>query len=224
MLLFVGLGNPGPDHAGNRHNVGFMAVDEIVRRHSFGPWRSRFHGLLSEGRLADRRVLALKPLTYMNDSGRSVGAAARYYKIAPEDIVVFHDELDLAGGRMRVKVGGGHAGHNGLRSLHAHIGPDYRRVRLGIGHPGDKRRVQRWVLSDFAKAEISGRDRLIEAVAEAAPLLAAGEDSRFASRVALLVNPPKARPAARRDRAAPTAEGDPGPETREPRDGEADGL
>ena len=141
MLLFVGLGNPGADYARNRHNIGFMAVDAIVRRHSFSPWRAKFQGEVCEGTIAGEKVVALKPMTYMNESGRSVTEACRFYKIEPKDVVVFHDELDLPPAKIRVKLGGGHAGHNGLRSIGAHIGPDYRRVRLGIGHPGSKERV-----------------------------------------------------------------------------------
>ena len=152
MLLFVGLGNPGAKHARNRHNIGFMAVDEIVRRHSFGPFRSRFQGLVAEGVLAGEKVQALEPLTYMNNSGQSVAAAVKFYKLDPAEIVVFHDEIDLAFGKVRAKTGGGTAGHNGLRSIAQHIGPDFRRVRIGVGHPGDKDRVHGYVLRDFAKA------------------------------------------------------------------------
>ena len=202
MLLFVGLGNPGTSHARNRHNIGFMAVDEIVRRHSFGPFRSRYQGLVAEGRLGGEKVLALEPLTYMNHSGRSVAAAARFFKIATEDIVVFHDELDLAPGKVRVKRGGGGAGHNGLRSLSRHLGPDYRRVRLGIGHPGQRDRVHDYVLHDFAKADSAWLDVLIDAIAAEAPLLAEGDDSAFMSRIAMATapvvkgeRPPKKRPA-----------------------------
>lgn len=194
MILFVGLGNPGPAYAGNRHNIGFMAVDEIARRHGFTPWRSRFQGLAAEGRLGADKVLALKPQTYMNRSGQAVGEAMRFYKLAPDAVIVFHDELDLAPGRMRVKTGGGVAGHNGLRSIAAHIGPDFRRVRLGIGHPGDKRLVHSWVLKDFAKAEADWVAPLIDAVAEHAGLLADGQASSFANKVHLAVNPPDAAP------------------------------
>jgi PTH1 family peptidyl-tRNA hydrolase len=195
MLLFVGLGNPGSGHANNRHNIGFMAVDEIVRRHSFGPWRKRFQGEVSEGFLGSEKVLALKPMTYMNESGRSVGEAVRFFKLDPEEVVVFHDELDLAPGKLRMKKGGGHAGHNGLRSIDAHMGPDFRRVRLGIGHPGDKNQVHNYVLKDFAKAEEAWLHPLIDAVAEAAPLLAKDDDTGFATKVALILQPPKAKPA-----------------------------
>ncbi|MCP4330936.1 MAG: aminoacyl-tRNA hydrolase [Alphaproteobacteria bacterium] len=189
MLLFVGLGNPGTKHARNRHNIGFMAVDEIARRHRFGPFRSRFQGLIAEGKLDGKKVLALEPLTFMNRSGQSVAAAARFYKIAPADIVVFHDELDLAAAKVRVKRGGGAAGHNGLRSLDQHIDADYRRVRLGIGHPGDRNRVHSYVLHDFAKADQGWLDALLAAVGEAAPLLAMGDDGEFMNRVSIATRP-----------------------------------
>jgi aminoacyl-tRNA hydrolase len=159
MKLFVGLGNPGAQYARNRHNIGFMAADAIAARHGFGPWRGKFQGEIAEGRLGTEKVLMLKPGTFMNLSGDSVRAAAQFYKIPPEDIVAFHDELDLAPGRVRVKTGGGHAGHNGLRSIAAHMGPDFVRVRLGIGHPGDKRQVTAYVLGDFAKADADGSTR-----------------------------------------------------------------
>jgi PTH1 family peptidyl-tRNA hydrolase len=190
-LLVVGLGNPGPAYAGNRHNIGFMAAEAIARRHGFGPFRARFQGEITEGTVAGRPILVLKPMTYMNESGRSVGAAARFYKIPTEDILVFHDELDLAAGKLRVKDGGGHAGHNGLRSLHGHVGPGFRRVRLGIGRPSDKERVVGHVLKDFAKADASWLDPLLAAVAEQFPLLVRGDAGAFMSKVALAVNPPK---------------------------------
>jgi peptidyl-tRNA hydrolase, PTH1 family len=183
MKLFVGLGNPGAQYARNRHNIGFMAADAIAARHGFGPWRGKFQGEIAEGRLRTEKVLMLKPGTFMNLSGDSVRAAAQFYKIPPGDIVAFHDELDLAPGRVRVKTGGGHAGHNGLRSIAAHMGPDFVRVRLGIGHPGDKRQVTAYVLGDFAKADAEWLDPLLEAVADASPALAAGDTSGFASRV-----------------------------------------
>jgi len=191
MLLLVGLGNPGPEHAANRHNIGFMAVDAIVRRHDFGPWKARFQGLIAEGRLDGEKVLALKPMTYMNRSGASVGEAMRFYKATPPDVLVIHDEIDLAPGKLRMKQGGGPAGHNGLRSLDAHIGPEYRRCRLGVGHPGARDLVMPWVLHDFAKVEYAWIDPLLQAVAEAAPLLAGGKDAAFATKVALLLQPPK---------------------------------
>lgn len=194
-LLVVGLGNPGPRYQANRHNIGFMAVDAIARRHRFAPFRARFQGELAEGELNGTRVLILKPMTFMNESGRSVAAVARFFKIPPERIVVFHDELDLAAGKIRVKDGGGHAGHNGLRSLHAHLGPGYRRVRLGIGHPGEKERVVGYVLDDFAKADAAWLDPLLEAIAEMFPELAKGNASAFMSKVALALNPREPRPA-----------------------------
>ena len=185
MRLFVGLGNPGAKYAENRHNIGFMAVDEIARRHGFAPWRRRFQGETSEGAIGTERVILLKPTTYMNDSGRSVQEAASFFKIAPGDVTVFHDELELPPGKVRVKIGGGIAGHNGLRSISAHIGNDYRRVRLGIGHPGVKELVHGHVLSDFAKADNDWVTTLCEAVAEHAGLVAKGTDATFANRVHL---------------------------------------
>jgi PTH1 family peptidyl-tRNA hydrolase len=199
MILLVGLGNPSSKHANNRHNIGFAALDRIVERHRFSAYRRQHRGLLAEGRLDRLKVLALKPMTYMNESGQSVGQALRYYKIDATDVVVFHDELDLVAGKMRVKIGGGHAGHNGLRSLDDHIGKGYRRVRLGIGHPGDKGRVLRHVLGDFAKADQAWLEPFLDAIADAAPLLARGDDPGFATRVALLLNPPenhRSKPAA----------------------------
>ncbi|MFQ5785525.1 MAG: aminoacyl-tRNA hydrolase [Alphaproteobacteria bacterium] len=197
MLLIVGLGNPGPDHAHNRHNVGFMAVDEVVRRHAFGAPRRRFDGEVCEGVLCDEKLLVLKPLTFMNRSGDSVGAALRFYKLAPERTIVFHDELDLAPGKLRVKRGGGAAGHNGLRSIAAHIGPEFRRVRIGIGHPGDKDLVTPYVLHDFAKADDAWLAPLLDAIADALPLLIAGDDSAFTTRIAYLTRPPEKKSASR---------------------------
>jgi len=185
MLIFVGLGNPGSQYAGHRHNIGFMAVDRIADAHGFGPETRKFQGHVREGRLGTEKVIVLKPGTFMNESGRSVGEAVRFYKLDPGDVVVFHDELDLAPGKLRCKTGGGHAGHNGLRSIHAHIGADYRRVRLGIGHPGHKAKVAGYVLHDFAKADRDWLDPLLDGMAKAAPRLAAGEGDRFQSDVAL---------------------------------------
>ncbi|PZO64750.1 MAG: aminoacyl-tRNA hydrolase [Paracoccus denitrificans] len=189
MQLIVGLGNPGAKYAGNRHNIGFMAVDRIAEDHGFSPWKPRFQGQVSEGRLGETRVTLLKPTTFMNDSGRSVGEAMRYLKLAPDDVTVFHDELDLAPGKCRVKVGGGHAGHNGLRSIHQHIGEGYRRVRLGIGHPGHKDRVAPYVLSDFAKAEGPWLDDLMRGISDGAVMLAAKDDARFQTAVGAQVSP-----------------------------------
>lgn len=190
MRLFVGLGNPGAKYAGNRHNIGFMALDRIAGDHGFAPWRSKFQGQLAEGRLGGEKVILLKPETFMNRSGQSVGEAMRFYKLTPEDIVVFHDELDLAPGKCRVKQGGGHAGHNGLRSIHAHIGEAYGRVRLGIGHPGHKDQVAGYVLSDFAKADEGWLDDLLRGLSDGAPALAEGDTGRFMNAVSLRVAPP----------------------------------
>ena len=187
MRLWVGLGNPEPGMARQRHNVGFMAIDAIARRHGFGPWRQRFKGLVAEGTVAGERVLALKPLTYMNGSGESVQPAAAFFKLPPEAITAFHDELDLAIGKVRVKRGGGAAGHNGLRSMDRQLGtPEYWRVRPGIGHPGSKERVHGHVLGDFAKADQPLLAGLLDAVADAAPMLAADRPEDFMTRVALL--------------------------------------
>jgi PTH1 family peptidyl-tRNA hydrolase len=194
MRLLVGLGNPGPDYVKQRHNIGFMALDAIHRVHGLGPWRARFDAYVADGTIADVRVVALKPLTYMNDSGRAVGQALRFYKLETEAMIVFHDELDLAAGRMRVKAGGGHGGHNGLRSIDQHVGPYYWRVRLGIGHPGDRDLVSGHVLHDFAKADRAWIEPLLDTVAKELPLLLAGDDNRFATRVAHTLNPPKPRP------------------------------
>ncbi|MEC7962005.1 MAG: aminoacyl-tRNA hydrolase [Pseudomonadota bacterium] len=191
MQLFVGLGNPGAKYAGNRHNIGFMALDEIARDHGFAPWRSKFQGQVSEGRLGRERVILLKPETFMNLSGQSVGEAMRFYKLTSDDVVVFHDELDLAPGKCRVKQGGGHAGHNGLRSIHQHISPEYTRVRLGIGHPGHKDRVSGYVLADFAKAEQGWLDDLMRGISDGAAHLAEGDNGKFQNAVALRVNPPR---------------------------------
>jgi PTH1 family peptidyl-tRNA hydrolase len=185
MLLFVGLGNPGERHAGNRHNIGFMAVQAIARAHHIAPWRRRFQGAAAEGEIGGERVLLLLPGTYMNESGRAVAEAAYFYKLDVGQIVVFNDELDLPPGKLRVKTGGGNAGHNGLRSISAHIGNDYRRVRFGIGHPGDKDLVHAYVLQDFAKSERPWVKALCEIVAENAGLLVQGQDSSFQNKVHL---------------------------------------
>ncbi len=187
MLLWVGLGNPEPAMARQRHNVGFMAIDRIAARHGFSPWRSRFKGLVAEGSVGGERVLALKPMTYMNDSGESVQPAAAFFKLPPEAITALHDELDLVAGKVRVKRGGGAAGHNGLRSMDRLLGSqDYWRVRLGIGHPGSKERVLGHVLGDFARVDQDWLAGLLDAVADAAPLLAGGRPEEFMTRVALL--------------------------------------
>lgn len=204
MILLVGLGNPGEKYARQRHNIGFMAVDEIIRRHSFTPERKRFQGLVSEGMLGGIKALILKPQTYMNESGRSVGEAMRFYKLTPADVVVMHDELDLPAAKLRIKTGGGAAGNNGIRSIAEHIGPEFRRLRIGIGHPGDRDRVTSHVLGDFSKKDKGWLDPLLEAIAEAAPLLAQGKDSSFANRVHLLLNPaPPKKPKTAADKTAP---------------------
>ncbi|MDJ0822423.1 MAG: aminoacyl-tRNA hydrolase [Paracoccaceae bacterium] len=191
MKLFVGLGNPGGKYARNRHNIGFMAVDRIAADHGFAPWRSKFQGQISEGRLGSEKVLLLKPETFMNRSGQAVGEALRFYKIEPADMVVFHDELDLAPGKCRVKRGGGHAGHNGLRSIHGHVGEGYGRVRLGIGHPGRKDLVSAYVLHDFPKADADWLDDLLWGISDGAAALAEGDTGRFQNAVALRVAPPR---------------------------------
>ena len=185
MLLFVGLGNPGAKYSRNRHNIGFVAVDEIARRHGFGPWRRRFQGEASEGALDSERVILLKPTTFMNESGRAVQEAANFFKLGAGEITVFQDELELPPAKVRVKVGGGIAGHNGLRSISSHIGIEYRRVRLGIGHPGVKELVHAYVLADFAKDDAPWVSALCEALADSAALLATGRDSTFQNKVHL---------------------------------------
>ncbi len=194
MYLLAGLGNPGPKYAGNRHNIGFMAVDEIVRRHGFAAWRKRFQGEAAEGLIAGEKVLALKPMTYMNDSGRAVGEALRFYDIDPTNLIVLYDEIDLVEGKLRVKLGGGAAGHNGIRSIIAHASPYFQRVRLGIGHPGEKGLVHPHVLSDFAKADKVWLDPLIDAVAENIGLLINGEEGSFQNKVHLALKPPPEKP------------------------------
>lgn len=184
MKLLIGLGNPGARYANNRHNVGFLAVEAIAARYDLAPWKRRFQGEAVEGRIGDQKVLLLKPATFMNESGRSAGEAARFYKLSIEDLIVFHDDLDLAPGRVKIKQGGGHAGHNGLKSLTAHCGADFWRVRIGIGHPGEKAKVTAHVLGDFAKADGEWLDPLLQAIADAAPALVSGDQARFASDVA----------------------------------------
>ena len=185
MQLWTGLGNPGPQYAMHRHNVGFMAADAIAEVHGFSAPKKQFQGWTQEGRVGSEKVLLLKPATYMNESGRAIRAAMDFYKLAPGDVTVFHDELDLVPFKVKVKTGGGTAGHNGLRSTEAHIGPDFRRVRIGIGHPGHKDRVHGYVLGNYAKAEIDPLADMLGAIAAEAPWLAAGDDARFMSEVAL---------------------------------------
>jgi peptidyl-tRNA hydrolase, PTH1 family len=185
MLLFVGLGNPGSGYVWNRHNIGFMVVDAIAKRHRFPSWRRRFQGVAAEGQLGGERVLLLLPGTYMNDSGRAVAEAAHFYKLGLPDLVVFHDEIELPPGKVRVKTGGGNAGHNGLRSITEHVGNDYRRVRIGVGHPGVKELVQTHVLSDFGKDERAWVAALCTMIAENAELLARGQDASFQNKVHL---------------------------------------
>jgi PTH1 family peptidyl-tRNA hydrolase len=185
MLLLVGLGNPGARYAGNRHNIGFLVVQEIAKRHGIGPWRRRFQGLACEGPLGGVRTLLLLPGTYMNESGRAVAEAMHFYKLTQDDVTVFHDEIDLPPGKVRVKTGGGIAGHNGLRSISENIGNDYRRVRIGVGHPGDKDLVQHYVLSDFAKSDRDWVEALIAILADNAELIAQGQDASFQNKVHL---------------------------------------
>jgi peptidyl-tRNA hydrolase, PTH1 family len=190
-MLVVGLGNPGPDYRGHRHNIGFMAVEEIARTYRFSPWRKRFQGQTADGTVDGVKLLALQPLTYMNLSGQSVGAAAQFFKYKPEQVIVIHDELDLPPGRLRVKKGGGAGGHNGLKSIDAHLGKDYWRVRLGIGHPGDKNMVSNYVLHDFAKADQTWLEPMLRAVADHLPLLLAGKPEDFMNKVTSCVPLPK---------------------------------
>ncbi len=216
MKLFVGLGNPGAKYAGNRHNIGFMAVDRIAADHGFGPWKSTFKGQASDGRLGDEKVLLLKPQTFMNLSGESVQSALAFHRLALADVIVFHDELDLAPGKCRFKQGGGHAGHNGLRSIHAHLGDAYGRVRLGIGHPGHKDAVAAYVLNDFAKDDAGWLDDLLRGLSDGAGELAAGQPEKFMTKVALRMGgapaadpDPRIRPAPVPRPVAPVAEPDP---------------
>ncbi len=199
MKLWVGLGNPGAKYAGNRHNIGFMALDRIAADHGFGPWKKAYQGLVSEGRLGAEKVVLLKPETFMNLSGQAVRSAVDFWKLSPGDVTVFHDELDLAPGKCRVKLGGGHAGHNGLRSIHGHLGEAYGRVRLGIGHPGHKDAVAAYVLHDFAKADQDWLDDLLRGISDGAAALAEGDGTRFLNAVSLRVAPPRssANPAAK---------------------------
>jgi len=187
MLLIAGLGNPGSQYAGQRHNVGFMAADAIHRRHSFGPWSKKFSALIAEGRIGGEKVLLIKPQTYMNNSGQAVGEAMRFYKLEPKNLIVLYDELDLAPSKLRVKHGGGSGGHNGIKSIDGHCGNNYKRVRIGIGHPGDKARVTGYVLGDFAKVDQDWLEPLLDAIADNAELLCKGDDAGFMNRVSLKV-------------------------------------
>ena len=226
MLLIAGLGNPGRRYGGNRHNIGFMAADEIHRRHRFSPWRARFEGETSEGTLGGEKVLVLKPATYMNKSGRAVAQAMRFYKLTPADVVVIYDELDLPPGKLRMKQGGSSAGHKGLKSIEAHIGPAFRRMRLGIGHPGAKELVNGYVLHDFARADREWIDPLLAAVAENADLLAKGDDANFMNRVHLATANEEEPPAAERppERAAAGNSGPEKPRAEKPLGGAFAGL
>ena len=212
MQLWVGLGNPGGKYARNRHNIGFMALDQIASDHGFAPFRAKFQGEISEGRLGSEKVLLLKPQTFMNLSGQSVGEAMRFYKLEPPDITVFHDEIDLAPGKVRLKAGGGHAGHNGLRSIHSHIGPHYDRVRLGVGHPGHKDAVAGYVLRDFPKADEDWLDDLLRGIGDGAAKLAEGDGPGFLNAIGLRRQPAKAPAQARKREAAPAAARAPAPE------------
>lgn len=195
MLLIAGLGNPGPKYEKNRHNIGFMAVDAIARAHGFGPWKKKFQADIAEGAIAGAKCLLIKPQTYMNESGRSVGEAASFYKVKPLDVVAFYDELDLAPGRFRMKTGGGAAGHNGIRSIIASpIGDGFRRARMGIGHPGQKELVHGYVLSDFHKADQAWVEALCNACADAAAMLVAGEDEKYQAEVLRLAPAAKGPP------------------------------
>ncbi|MDW3224882.1 MAG: aminoacyl-tRNA hydrolase [Paracoccaceae bacterium] len=193
MRLIVGLGNPGAKYAKNRHNIGFMAVDRIADDHGFSAWKSKHQSSVTEGRIGSDRVVLLKPETFMNNSGQSVQAAMRFYKLEPADVVVLHDEIDLAPGKVKHKVGGGHAGHNGLRSIHTHIGPEYARVRLGVGHPGHKDRVPSYVLHDFAKADEAWLDDVLRGVSDGAPWLAVDDAGKFMNAVGMRLSPPRAK-------------------------------
>lgn len=191
MKLFVGLGNPGTKYARNRHNIGFMALDLIATDHGFSPWKSKFQGSVAEGKFGSTKVFLLKPATFMNLSGQSVGEAMRFYKLDSTDVTVFHDEIDLAPAKIKCKAGGGHAGHNGLRSIHQHIGPHYDRVRMGVGHPGHKDKVPSYVLHDFSKADEQWLDDLLRGISDGVEHLAEGDGARFLNKVALRLAPPR---------------------------------
>jgi len=214
MKLIVGLGNPGAKYARNRHNIGFMALDRIAQDHGFPAWKGKHQGAVSEGRFGSDRAVLLKPETFMNNSGQSVQAAMRFYKLEPADVIVFHDEIDLAPGKIKCKSGGGHAGHNGLRSVHAHIGPDYDRVRLGVGHPGHKDAVPGYVLRDFPKADEAWLDDLLRGISDGVPDLARGDTAKFLNEVALRVSPARSgtgtkapnKPKTEKQKTAPVAD------------------
>ena len=194
MKLFVGLGNPGKKYTNNRHNIGFMALNQIANDHSFSQWKNKFQGQITDGKLGDEKVILLKPVTFMNLSGQSVSETIKFYKIKIEDIIVFHDELDLAPAKLRVKISGGHAGHNGLRSIHQHIGADYHRVRMGIGHPGHKDRVANYVLSDFAKNDQNWLQDLLFGISDGAIYLANNDAGKFMNAVAMRTVPQREKP------------------------------
>lgn len=212
MKLIVGLGNPGAKYAQNRHNIGFMAMDRIASDHGFSAWRSKFQGQIADGRFGSEKVTLLKPETFMNLSGQSVGEAMRYLKIASEDVIVFHDEIDLAPGKVRLKTGGGHAGHNGLRSIHGHIGPDYDRVRMGVGHPGHKDAVPGYVLRDFPKADAAWLDDEMRGLSDGIADLVAGDGPKFLNAIALRVAPPRSSTSKPKPKPAATAK--PAPDDR----------
>lgn len=215
MKLLVGLGNPGAKYEKHRHNIGFMVLDEIAEAHSFPAWRGKFQGSLTSGSLGGEKVVLLKPETFMNNSGQSVGEAMRFYKLAPEDVIVFHDEIDLAPGKVRAKSGGGHAGHNGLRSLHQHIGDGYFRVRLGVGHPGHKDRVPKYVLSDFSKSDQDWLDSVIRGSGDGVVHLIAGDAGKFMNAIAVRVAPPRSSTTKKVTKSVPkepVATADPEPE------------
>ena len=215
MKLLVGLGNPGAKYAQNRHNIGFMAMDRIAADHGFSGWRSKFQGQISDGRFGSTKVTLLKPETFMNLSGQAVGEAMRYLKLDPADVIVFHDEIDLAPGKVRLKTGGGHAGHNGLRSIHGHIGPDYDRVRMGVGHPGHKDAVPGYVLRDFPKADAEWLDDELRGISDGIADLVAGDGGKFLNAIALRVAPPRSSKSAPKPKAsAPEAKPEPAPDTR----------
>ncbi len=208
MQLWVGLGNPGAKYTTNRHNIGWMAVERIAQDHGFSPWRAKFQGTICDGTLGGEKIILLRPETFMNLSGQSVGEAMRFYKLDSTDVTVWHDEIDLAPAKVRVKAGGGHAGHNGLRSIHQHVGPHYDRVRMGVGHPGHKDRVPGYVLSDFSKSEADWLDDVLRGVSDGAVHLAQGDSGKFLNAVALRVAPPRSSSSAPKASAAPQPDSD----------------